>query len=86
MSLLRGDDPAVGNGSEHLRLPMHRLDDRRTDEDRAHGLALDLQVGREGADLAAEGVAAALDVEHFLEMRVLAERPSGFDPGRSAWR
>lgn len=31
-------------------------------------------------------ILAALDVEHFLEMRVLAERPSRFDPGRSAWR
>ena len=34
MSLLCRDNPPVGNRSENLCIPAHRLDDRRADEDR----------------------------------------------------
>src|SRR5690242_16759292 len=34
MALLRGDDPPIRCRSEHLRISLHRLDNRCADEDR----------------------------------------------------
>ena len=66
------------DGGEHLDVVAADLDPRRADEHGAHGLAGhagDPQVGLEGADLAAERVAPALDVHHAEVRAVEHDHP-----------
>ena len=66
VSLLDGDDPAVRDRGEHRHALPDRFDRGRPDEHRVHrGLTElgDVEVGLEGVELVAEGVAPHGDVE-----------------------
>ena len=77
MSLLRGDNPPVGDGSENLRPAADRLNDRRTDEYRVVRVCCpagllefgDVQLGLERIQLTAKGIARYFDV-HQTEQRL----------------
>jgi len=79
MSLLRGNNPPVGNRSEYLRVAADRFNDRRTDENRviiilrAGGLFEfgNVEIRFKGIDLSTKGIALDLDI-HQPEQRLVA--------------
>src|SRR5690606_13871253 len=86
VALTYRDDPTGGrprtHGGEHLDAWPGLLDPRRTDEHRMERPArdaLDLEIGLEGVDLPAEGVAAHRDVERTERALPLGgvEQPAG---------
>src|SRR5690606_30030403 len=65
-TLLDRDDATIGQGGEHARERPDLLDDGRADEDGVDGRVAErrhLELGLEGLELRAEGVAAHRDVE-----------------------
>ena len=81
MSLLRGDNSPIGDGSEHFGIPMHRLDDRRADEDRVIIILRvrrlfelwDIEVGFERIDLASKRVPLHFDIHKPKQGLVAAD-------------